>query len=128
MFRVQLNSTERAKLPQSQQTNILQPVMLQHGLTGSSDGWFSNAQGSIGFHMANQGYDVWVPNNRGNKYSKTYNNPNITDQQFYDYSFTELGTMDQPALFKHVLGHYQDSNTQVYYFGHSQGTSQMFVA
>lgn len=102
--------------------------MLQHGLTGSSDDWFINSQGSVGFHMANQGYDVWVGNNRGNKYSKTYNNPNITDQEFYNYSFTELGTMDQPAFFNHILSQYSEANTQVYYFGHSQGTSQMFVA
>lgn len=127
LFRVQLNATMLAALPKDQQSNILQPVMLQHGLTDSSDGWFVNGKGSIGFHMVDQGYDVWVGNNRGNKYSKTIKNPEITAKEFYDYSFTELGTMDQPAFFNHILAYYA-ADTQVYYFGHSQGTSQMFVA
>lgn len=129
MFRVRLSPTAFTKLPADLQKNMDQPVMLQHGLLGSSDDFFLNGQtGSVGYHMVNLGYDVWLGNNRGNKYSKTIAVSKITDETFYDYSFTELGTMDQPAFFKHILSHYATVGDQkIYYFGHSQGTSQMFV-
>ena len=55
--------------------------------------------------MANQGFDVWLGNNRGNKYCRKHKALKIHDdaQKFYDYSFTELGDYDIPALVKYVL-------------------------
>ena len=130
MFRVRLSPIAFTKLPADLQKNLDQPVMLQHGLEGCSDDFFINGNpGAVGFHMVNLGYDVWLGNNRGNKYSKTIAKSNISDETFYDYSFTELGTMDQPAFFRHILSHYaMVSDQKIYYFGHSQGTSQMFVS
>jgi len=90
IFRVRLDSADQSKLPADKQNNINQPVLLTHGLTDSSDGWFLNGdKGSVGFYMVNQGYDVWVANNRGNKYSRTNKNSTMNDQTFFDYSYTE---------------------------------------
>lgn len=45
-------------------------ILLQHGTLDSADDWIINEeQNSIGFRLANEGYDVWLSNSRGNKYA-----------------------------------------------------------
>lgn len=80
--------------------------------------------------MADLGYDVWMNNTRGNRYSRhhIYMEPDndMDKERFWDYSFEEMAKYDQPALFKFVLERTGAKN--VTYVGHSQGTTQMFCA
>ena len=74
-------------------------VFLQHGLLASADSWVSN-EASIAFTLANKGYDVWLGNQRGTKYSRTHSwlNPDkLEDLHYWDFSFTEMGEIDAPA-------------------------------
>ena len=48
------------------------PVMLMHGLIDSSDAWVVNDDLSPAFILSRSGYDVWLANSRGNKYSKRH--------------------------------------------------------
>ena len=61
--------------------------------------WVVHKEKSLAFVLAKQGYDVWLGNNRGNKYSRknTKLNPDTDKQKFFDYSFVELGQYDAPA-------------------------------
>ena len=76
-------------------------VFVQHGLFSSADWWVNTAEESLAFQLADRGYDVWVGNNRGTKYSRghtTWNPNKVSDMdKYFDYSFFELGKFDVPA-------------------------------
>lgn len=49
---------------------VLPPVLLQHGILDSADTWTLNfANGSLAMLAAAAGFDVYLGNSRGNKYS-----------------------------------------------------------
>lgn len=103
------------------------PVLMQHGLLDSSDTFIVNTPNEApGFALAMQGYDVWLGNSRGNKYSRnhtTYNPDN--DKAFWEFSWDQMASMDVPAQVDFVLS--QTGHSKLVYIGHSQGTTQMFA-
>lgn len=102
-------------------------VLLQHGLLDSADNWVINGDnGSLGLVLANAGYDVWLSNSRGNKYSRLNQNMTPFNSKFWSYSFQEMGEFDVKANIDFVLK--VTGEEKLVYVGHSQGTSQMFAA
>jgi pimeloyl-ACP methyl ester carboxylesterase len=102
-------------------------VMLQHGLIDSADNWVINGdKGSLGFVLANAGYDVWLTNSRGNKYSRLNQNISPLFEKFWNYSFQEMGEYDVKANIEFILR--MTNQEKLVYVGHSQGTSQIFAA
>ena len=101
-------------------------VYMQHCLCGSADDYIINGEdNSIGLILANLGYDIWLGNNRGNKYSLGATKK-MKNSKFWDFSFQEMGKYDVPAIIKYIV---EKTNQQkIVYIGHSQGTSQMFAA
>ena len=110
----------------NEKRNILPPVLLQHGIFDSSDGWVCNGEEhSIAFVLANNNFDVWLSNSRGNKYCKSHEKYNSQNYEFWQFSFNEMGLYDIPAVIKYIKT-INKSNEKIIYFGHSQGTTSMF--
>ena len=108
-------------------SNTSRPVFyLQHPLTGSSSDWVLNKPSqSLAFMLADQGYDVWLGNVRGNTYSRNHITMKPSQRKFWDFSFQEHGKYDFPAMINHVLN--KTGEQQLYYVGHSQGTIMAFT-
>ncbi|XP_075234702.1 lysosomal acid lipase/cholesteryl ester hydrolase-like [Lycorma delicatula] len=103
-------------------------VILQHGLLSSSAGWvLSGPKNGLGFALADEGYDVWMPNVRGNTYSKRHEFLNSVKEppRFWNFSFHEMGYYDLPATIDYILS--STGQKQIYYIGHSMGTTISYV-
>ncbi|XP_033005086.1 putative lysosomal acid lipase/cholesteryl ester hydrolase [Lacerta agilis] len=102
-------------------------VLLLHGLTMEGSIWVTNLpHQSLGFILADAGYDVWIGNNRGNSWSRRHQNLSIEEEAFWDFSFHEMGIYDLPAMVDFILQKTGQKN--IYYVGHSQGCTVAFVA
>lgn len=105
------------------------PVLFQHGLLDSSDGWLCNEEHlNLPLILANLGFDIWLSNSRGNKYSRNHRKLNPDeDYEFWAFSFEDMGYYDVPACIKYVLK-INSNFSKIHYIGHSQGTCMMFAA
>ena len=104
----------------------LPPVLLQHGVFDSSDGWVCNGENhSIAFVLANNNFDVWLSNSRGNKYCKRHDKFQENSYEFWQFSFHHLGIYDVPSIIKYIR-EVNKSGQKIIYFGHSQGATLMF--
>ncbi|XP_020573711.1 triacylglycerol lipase 2-like [Phalaenopsis equestris] len=83
--------------------------------------WLVNSPNeSLGYILADNGYDVWIANGRGTVYSLGHTSLSSSDSAYWDWSWDELAAYDLPATVDYV---YQHSGQQkVHYVGHSQGT------
>lgn len=100
-------------------------VLFQHGVFDSADGWVMNyAEVAPAFVAVNEGYDVWLGNSRGNKYSRSHTSLNPNKNKFWYTDWEDMGLYDQPAIMDYIT--YRTGNEKMTYVGHSQGTTQMF--
>ncbi|CAH1117581.1 unnamed protein product [Phaedon cochleariae] len=100
---------------------------LQHGILASSSDWILNGPGkALAYILADEGYDVWMGNVRGNKYSRNHSvfDPD-TDSRFWQFSWHDIGVVDVPTIIDFVLE--KTGADGVYYAGHSQGTTVFYV-
>nr|XP_021187651.2 lipase 3 [Helicoverpa armigera] len=101
------------------------PVLLVHGIGDSSDSWLVLGPAkSVAYQLADLGYDVWIYNARGNKYSKGHIK-NLSEKEYWNFSYEEMGTQDLPAVIDYVLQ--TTSRRNLSYIGFSQGTAIFFV-
>jgi len=101
-------------------------VFLQHGMFGTSADWILNSEyKSLGYMLAQAGYDVWLGNCRGNKYSQAHTTIPTSHIKFWRFSWHEMGRYDLPAVLDYVLNVTGKSNLS--YIGHSMGTTMFFV-
>eukprot|EP00096_Caligus_rogercresseyi_P015886 TRINITY_DN8382_c0_g1_i1.p1 TRINITY_DN8382_c0_g1~~TRINITY_DN8382_c0_g1_i1.p1 ORF type:complete len:417 (-),score=34.87 TRINITY_DN8382_c0_g1_i1:29-1279(-) len=120
-----INSLHR--LITHQKNATLRPIFVQHGLFGTSaDFIMGRPDKSIGYILADLGYDVWLGNCRGNKYSREHTNLSVHDTEYWKFSFDEMGRYDIPAAILHIKN--VSNSDKIYYLGHSMGTVMFWIA
>ncbi|EAW12732.1 sterol esterase [Aspergillus clavatus NRRL 1] len=103
-------------------------VYLHHGLLMCSEVWvcLTEEQRCLPFQLVERGYDVWLGNNRGNKYSKKSVKHSPLTHEFWDFSMDEFAFHDIPDSISHILE--VTGQDSLSYIGFSQGTAQAFAA
>ncbi|KAH0713627.1 hypothetical protein KY289_009586 [Solanum tuberosum] len=102
------------------------PVLLIHGLFMAGDAWFMNsASQSLGFILADQGFDVWVGNVRGTHWSHGHVSLSVKNKEFWDWSWQELALYDLAEMIQYVN---KITKAKIFVVGHSQGTIMSLAA
>ena len=102
------------------------PVLFLHGLMLSSDSFLATGGDSLALVLARAGHDVWLGNNRGNKYSSKHERHCPSEDAYWDYSLDELARFDVPTMVERVCA--VTGRPSVACVGFSNGTAQMFAA
>lgn len=114
-------------LPKCSETVKPYPVFLLHGIFDTADMWIvTGTRTGLGYVLANNCYDVWAGNHRGNFYSRRHVklDPN-KDPEYWNFTIDDHGNYDVPAIIDYILR--TTGYSKLFYIGHSQGSTNYFV-
>ncbi|XP_031783511.1 lipase member K-like isoform X2 [Nasonia vitripennis] len=111
-------------------------VLLQHALLESSFCWVVSGRArGLGqstaylvhatYILADEGYDVWMGNARGNSYSRNHTSLSPSEPGFWNFSWHEMGKYDLPAEIEYITRLKKASS--LLYVGHSMGTTAFYA-
>ncbi|KAJ3622050.1 hypothetical protein MTP99_002583 [Tenebrio molitor] len=103
-----------------------QPVYLEHGILLDSDIWTFIGHRSLAYSLADDGYDVWLGNQRGNPYSRGHKTLKYTDGKYWDFNLDTAMTNDIRPVLKYIADE-TGMGGSIIYAGHSKGNTLMFM-
>lgn len=96
-------------------------IFLMHGLFGSHEDWILTGKNGLAYYLADEGFDVWMGNARGNKYFREHDNYQAHCKEFWHFSWDEMGRYDLSASIDYVLE--ITGRRRMIFIGHSQGST-----
>ncbi|KAE9619864.1 putative triacylglycerol lipase [Lupinus albus] len=97
-----------------------QPVIIQHGVLVDGMTWFMNSpEQNLPMILADSGFDVWIVNSRGTRYSRRHISLDPSSEEFWNWCLDDLVSYDLTAVFDFV---YNQTDQKIHYVGHSLGT------
>lgn len=101
-------------------------AFLMHGLfRNSSDFLATGPNIALAYYLADHGFDVWLGNARGTKYSREHVHHPYDSKEFWKFSFHEIGLFDVSAMVNFMLSHTKEESS--FYVGHSQGAGSLLA-
>lgn len=97
-------------------------VLCQHDIYEDGASWLAPFDGKP-FHLSlvDEGYDVWIGNNRGTEYSQEHETLSPKDDnEYWLFTWADMGLYDDTANIKMIKEH--TDVEKVFYVGYSQGT------
>ncbi|XP_058449730.1 lipase 3-like [Malaya genurostris] len=103
------------------------PVLfLMHSfLSSSAEYTVLGTNVSLAFQAFDEGFDVWLANSRGNMFSRAHRTLDPSEQDFWRFSFHEVGIYDLPAMIDYALN--ATGKNKLHFVGHSQGAVSFLV-
>lgn len=86
---------------------------------------FNRPEVAPAFTLARAGYDVWMGNNRGNRWSLGHKTLDTKDKAYWDFDWEDMGVKDTPAVIDFILK--ETGHEKLSYAGHSEGTTQIMA-
>ncbi|KAG5674586.1 hypothetical protein PVAND_004540 [Polypedilum vanderplanki] len=106
--------------------NGREPVILMHGLLATAaDFLITGPDIAIAYLLSNNGYDVYLGNSRGNKYSTKHRIYTTDSTEYWRYSWHEIGYFDLAAITDYVLK--KTTAQKLDFIAFSQGTTSLLV-
>lgn len=119
-------------------------VLLVHSAFSSSFYFLNSGLNiSIGFYLADNGYDVWLGNVRGSKYSTAHKWLPTESSDYWKFSFHEMGVFDLPPMIDYVMNaagvwnnfnkflnyklNFSKGSSGIFYIGHAQSGQQLLA-
>lgn len=114
------------------------PVLLNHGAMMTSEAWLTaplkmipdgrggNIPSTLPHVLLHSGYDVWIANRRGNKYSCKHTTLSTHDPKFWSFSLDEPACRDLPTLIDFVREVTEFEKISI--IGFSQGAAETLAA
>jgi len=82
--------------------------------------WLLNSPDqSLAFILADNGFDVWISNIRGTRFSRRHATLNANDPEFWNWTWDDLVMHDLPSVIDFV---FKQTGQKMNYVGHSLGT------
>ena len=83
--------------------------MLMHGYASDAPTWIDpnwpRVQQYLPLHLFDRGFDVWMANTRGTKYSQNHKSLALDDPEYWNFSWAEMGLYDDVANVKMIKEH-----------------------
>lgn len=99
-------------------------IFLMHGLFGSHEDWILAGQNGLANFLADEGFDVWMGDARGNKYFRQHQF-NAQCKEFWRFSWDEMAIFDLSASIDYVLEN--TGRQSLIFIGYSQGSTSALV-
>lgn len=129
----------RLRVPSINETvdEVKVPVLLIHGLMQDCESFLCcEREKSLAAVLAHYGFDVWLGNNRGCKYSNGHVRLPASSAAYWDFSIDDLARFDFPAMLDRIISTVEaergltlrSTATKVCVVGFSQGSAQVLLS
>lgn len=80
-----------------------------------------NGNSSLGFYLTDNGYDVWLANVRGTRYSNKHITLDNGSSKYWNFSWHEMGVKDVPPCIDYIIN--KTGQKKINIVAHSQGVT-----